>query len=127
MALRDTLEAVLREYDSAKLTTFAGNPLAVFIRKEALGLRLGQCRLRRCLDSTYKRRNRRQHLSSMPERNADILEVLIGEMAKHRYINLVLGKALRVLGHAEFFKPLHNLRQCGTPPTHFAVLAGKDT
>ena len=40
MALRDTLEAVLREYDSAKLTTFAGNPLAVFIRKEALGLRL---------------------------------------------------------------------------------------
>jgi 5-methylcytosine-specific restriction enzyme A len=36
MALRDTLEAVLREYDSAKLTTFAGNPLAVFIRKEAV-------------------------------------------------------------------------------------------
>ncbi len=27
MALRDTLEAVLREYDSAKLTTFVGNPL----------------------------------------------------------------------------------------------------
>jgi len=36
MALRDTLEAVLREYDSAKLTIFAGNPLAAFIRKEAV-------------------------------------------------------------------------------------------
>jgi 5-methylcytosine-specific restriction protein A len=36
MALRDTLEAVLREYDSAKLTKFAGNPLAEFISKEAV-------------------------------------------------------------------------------------------
>ena len=35
MALRDTLEAVLREYDSAKLTRFVGNPLAAFIRNEA--------------------------------------------------------------------------------------------
>jgi 5-methylcytosine-specific restriction enzyme A len=36
MALRDTLEAVLREYDSAKLTRFVGNPLAAFICKEAV-------------------------------------------------------------------------------------------
>jgi 5-methylcytosine-specific restriction protein A len=36
MSLRDTLEAVLREYDSAKLTRFVGNPLAAFIRKEAV-------------------------------------------------------------------------------------------
>jgi 5-methylcytosine-specific restriction protein A len=36
MALRDTLEAVLREYDSAKLTKFVGNPLAAFISKEAV-------------------------------------------------------------------------------------------
>jgi 5-methylcytosine-specific restriction protein A len=36
MALRDTLEAVLREYDSAKLTRFVGNPLAAFIRNEAV-------------------------------------------------------------------------------------------
>jgi hypothetical protein len=33
--LRDTLEAVLREYDSAKLTTFAGNPLAVLDLEQA--------------------------------------------------------------------------------------------
>ena len=36
MALRDTLEVVLREYDSAKLTTFVGNPLAAFLCKEAV-------------------------------------------------------------------------------------------
>ena len=36
MALRDTLEALLREYDSAKLTKFVGNPLAAFISKEAI-------------------------------------------------------------------------------------------
>ncbi len=52
-------------------------------------------------------------LSPMPERDPDILQVLIGEMAKHRHINLVLGKALRVLGHAEFSarKVLH----CAAP------------
>jgi hypothetical protein len=36
MALKNTLEAVLREYGSAKSTSFAGNPLAAFIRKEAV-------------------------------------------------------------------------------------------
>ena len=35
MALRETLEAVLKEYDSAKLTSFVGNPLAAFIGNEA--------------------------------------------------------------------------------------------
>jgi hypothetical protein len=45
----------------------------------------------------------------MPERDSDILKVLIGEMAKHRYINLVICKALRVLGHAEIFEPVRYL------------------
>jgi 5-methylcytosine-specific restriction enzyme A len=36
MALRNALEAVLREYSSAKSTSFAGSPLAAFIRKEAV-------------------------------------------------------------------------------------------
>jgi hypothetical protein len=30
--------------------------------------------------------------SAMPERHSDILQILIGEIAKHRYIDLVLGK-----------------------------------
>src|SRR4029077_2548471 len=47
------------------------------------GLRLGQRRLRRCLDGTYKLRNRRQYLSSMAERDANVLEVLIGQMGQY--------------------------------------------
>ena len=54
----------------------------------------------------------RQHLSPMAERHPDILEVLIGEVAKHRHIDPVLGKALRVLGHAELFEPVRNLLHC---------------
>ncbi len=46
----------------------------------------------------------------MPERHANVLEVLIGQMAQYRDINFVLGKALGVLGHAELFEPVHNLR-----------------
>ena len=42
------------------------------------GLWLGQPRLRRCLDGTYKLRNRRQHLSSMAEQDADLLKVQVG-------------------------------------------------
>ena len=41
-----------------------------------LGLRLGQRRLWRCLDVTDKLRNRRQHLSSMSKRDADLLQDL---------------------------------------------------
>ena len=45
----------------------------------------------------------------MPERDADLLEVLIRQMAEDREINTVLGKALRVLGHAEFFEPVRKV------------------
>ena len=45
----------------------------------------------------------------MPEQDAKILEVLIGQVAKDRDINAVLGKTLRVLGHAELFEPVRNL------------------
>jgi hypothetical protein len=40
----------------------------------------------------------------MAERgNADFFEVLIGQLTEDREINVVLGKVLGVLGHAEFF------------------------
>ena len=61
------------------------------------------------MDGTYKLRNRRQHLSSMAERHSHILEVLIGEMPEHRDIDLILGKALGVLSHAEFFEPVRKV------------------
>ena len=78
-----------------------------------LGLRLDQRRLRRCLDSTHKLRNRRQHLSSMAEQDADLLKVLVGQVAKDRDIDSVLGKTLGVLGHAEVFEPVRNLLRRG--------------
>jgi hypothetical protein len=45
----------------------------------------------------------------MPERNAKLFEVLIGQVAKNRGVDIALGKTLRVLGHTEFFEPVHNL------------------
>ena len=51
----------------------------------------------------------------MPERDAEIFEVLIGQMTEDRDIDVVLSKALRVLGHAELFEPLRNLLHCGAP------------
>ena len=95
---------------------------------DGIGLQWRHRRLGRCSHSRYvvEAGYGCQHYPPMTEQYADVLEVLIGEVAERRDSNAVLSKALRVLGHAEFFKPLCNLRQCGTPPTHFAVLAGKD-
>ena len=49
----------------------------------------------------------------MPERDTEVLEVLIGQLAKDGRVDVVLGKALRVLGHAERLEPIHNLRHRG--------------
>jgi hypothetical protein len=56
----------------------------------------------------------------MPEQDANVLEVLIGEMAERSDTNPVFSKALGVLGHAELFEPVSNLlhrghsRDCGS-------------
>ena len=39
--------------------------------------------------------------------------MLISQFGKDREINAVLGKTLRVLGHAEFFQPVGNLLHRG--------------
>jgi hypothetical protein len=44
----------------------------------------------------------------MPEQDADLLEVLIGQMAENRDINSVICKARSVLGHTERFEPVRN-------------------
>jgi len=49
----------------------------------------------------------------MPERDAKVFEVLIGQVAKHGDVDVALGKALRVLGHAELFEPVRNLLHRG--------------
>ncbi len=78
-----------------------------------LGVSLGQRRLRRCRSDTGKLRNRTQHLPPMPERDTKLLEVVIGQVANNRGVNVALGKALRVLGHAERFYPIRNLLHRG--------------
>ena len=55
-----------------------------------------------------------QHFPPVPERNAEVLEVLISQIAEDRDIDIVLGKSLRVLGHAELFEPVRNLLHGGT-------------
>jgi hypothetical protein len=44
----------------------------------------------------------------MPKREAKLFEVLIGQMAEDGNINIVFGKTLNVLGHAELFEPICN-------------------
>src|SRR5215813_321184 len=51
--------------------------------------------------------------SPMPKGDADVFEILVGQIAKYRDINPVLGKGLGVLGHAELFEPVRNLLHRG--------------
>jgi hypothetical protein len=45
----------------------------------------------------------------VPEQDADVLEVLIGQMGERRDFNPVFSKTPCILGHAEFFEPIGNL------------------
>jgi galactitol-specific phosphotransferase system IIC component len=45
----------------------------------------------------------------MSERYAKSIKVLIGQFVENGDIDIVVGKALGVLGQAEFFEPLLNL------------------
>jgi hypothetical protein len=45
----------------------------------------------------------------MPERDTKVLEMLLGQVRENALIDVILGKARRVLGHAELFEPLRNL------------------
>jgi hypothetical protein len=47
--------------------------------------------------------------NSHQECDANLFEVLIGQVAPNFEINIVLSKAMGVLGHAEFFEPIPNL------------------
>src|SRR5580704_15370214 len=49
----------------------------------------------------------------MPQRNADVLEVLLAKMREYGNINLILGKPLSVLPETELFQPVRNLLHRG--------------
>ena len=75
-----------------------------------LGLRFrSDGRFRSCRGGAGKLTNSREYFPPMPERNADVLEVLIAQMAEYGNINLILGKALSVLPETELFEPVRNL------------------
>jgi len=45
----------------------------------------------------------------VPERNADILQVLVSQMGEYGDVNFIFGKTLRVLPETKSLKPLGNL------------------
>src|ERR1700733_11491294 len=49
----------------------------------------------------------------MPQRNADVLEVLIAKMGEYGNINLILGKTLSILPETGLFQPVRNLLHRG--------------
>jgi hypothetical protein len=57
--------------------------------------------------------DRAQHFQPVPKRDAKIFEMLLRQVGKNGNIDLVIGKALSVLGHAELFEPVRNLLHRG--------------
>jgi hypothetical protein len=52
----------------------------------------------------------------MTERSdANLFEVLIGQVAEYREINVVLGKSLGILPEPQRLKPVRNLLHLGKP------------
>jgi hypothetical protein len=59
---------------------------------------------------------RAQQQTPMTERrNANLFEVLIGQIRQDEKANIVLGKPLRVLSESELVEPVHDLLHCGAP------------
>ena len=53
----------------------------------------------------------------MPERrNANLFEVLIGQVTQNGEINIIVSKALNMLLHSELFEPVRNLLHRGYLP-----------
>ena len=53
--------------------------------------------------------NGREQFTPMPERNADVLEILIRQMPEYGNVDFVIDKTVRILGHAKLFEPVRNL------------------
>jgi hypothetical protein len=80
----------------------------------ALRLRLDcGCTLGYCRGSAGELADGSEHYPPVPEQDADVLEVLIGQMGQRRDLNPVFSKTLGVLGHAELFEPVGNLLHRG--------------
>ena len=49
----------------------------------------------------------------MAKQDAEFFQVLIGQIGKNGQVNRVIGKTLRILGHAELFEPVRDLLHRG--------------
>jgi hypothetical protein len=58
---------------------------------------------------TGKLPDRAEHLAAITEQDAQLLQVMVCQIGENAEINTVLCETLRVLGHAEIFKPVGNL------------------
>jgi hypothetical protein len=52
---------------------------------------------------------------NMPKGDAEFFQALICQVRQDRGVDVVLGKALRVLGHAELFEPMRKVLHCAAP------------
>jgi hypothetical protein len=54
--------------------------------------------------------DREQNFAAMTERtDTEVFQVLVCQIPENREIDIVVSKALGVLGHSEFFEPISNL------------------
>src|SRR6266404_4749995 len=83
--------------------------------RELTSLGLGPRRRRGSRSGLVELRNRTQYLPAMAERNTDFFEVMVGQIAQNAWINVVLGKGLRVLPQAKCVEPVRNLLHGGPP------------
>src|SRR5262245_59700618 len=72
--------------------------------------------------------NRTQELSAMPERcHADLIEVLIGQVAKNAEINIVDSTAPNMFGHTELCEPVRSLLHRNPPNKTFVAFKTSKT
>ena len=50
----------------------------------------------------------------MPQRDADLFKVSVGQVRQYREVDIVLGKTLRVLSETELLKPVRDLLHHGS-------------
>src|SRR5260370_38410530 len=87
--------------------------------REVTSLGLGPRSRRRSRSGLIELRNRAQYLPAMAERDTDFFEVMVAQIAQNAWINVVLGKALRVFPQPQCVQPVRNLlhggRHCLSP------------
>src|SRR5258707_7350170 len=81
--------------------------------RELTSLGLGPRSRRGSRSDLIEFRNRAQYLPAMAERDTDFFEVMVGQIAENAWINVVLGKGLRVLPQAKCVEPVRNLLHGG--------------